>query len=40
MSFQDIALFLNWLGDVFFAGFVISATIYLTIAIEDAIKKL
>ncbi len=24
MSFNEIALFLNWLGDVFFAGFVLT----------------
>ncbi len=39
MSFQEIALFLNWLGDVFFAGFVITGLIALTALFEDVLKR-
>jgi hypothetical protein len=40
MSFQDIALFLSWLGDMFFAGFVITAIIGLTVFFEGTFKRL
>jgi hypothetical protein len=40
MSFQDIALFLSWLGDMFFAGFVITAIVGLTVFFEGTFKRL
>ena len=40
MSFHEIALFLNWLGEMFLAGFVITALIGLTVFFEGTFKRL
>jgi hypothetical protein len=40
MSFHDVALFLSWLGDMFFAGFVITALVALTVFFEGTFKRL